>query len=138
MTSWMIPSGANSLGLDTPPPSLSTSPSARVWPSTTTEAGVAIAAAAPLARLNQATCTTEAGSGDTIGPANPDNESAFITEECDTPTTYTNICSLCCNVDVITGSTQPEEDNLAYMSKIRPSKIRITAWDTSVLRSCST
>ena len=49
----------------------------------------ALTAAAEVARLNQSQSTIETNFGDASGSANPDTESEFTTEECNTPNTYT-------------------------------------------------
>ena len=79
----------------------------------------AVTAAAEVAIANQSISTIEKDSGDSNGTANPDTESAFATEVCDTSNLYTNICSVCCNDYDIAGPTQLEEANLTYISKVQ-------------------
>ena len=79
----------------------------------------AVTAAAEVARLNHSISTIGTDSGDTSRPVNPDTESVLMTEVCDIPNTCTNICSVCCNVDVTTGPTHLEEANLMYMQSIQ-------------------
>ena len=69
--------------------------------------------------MNESISTADIDSRDASGSANPDTESAFTTEVCDKSNTYTNICSVCFNVDVTTGPTQLEEASLTYMSKVQ-------------------
>ena len=69
-------------------------------PSGAAEVSAAVAAAVEMARVNQATATSEPGAKDTNGTGNPD---------IDTANTYTNKCSVCFNFDVTTGPTQLEE-----------------------------
>ena len=83
------------------------------------EVRAAVTAAAEVARLNQNISTAQTDSRGASGYANPETESGFATEVCDISNTYTNICSVCFNVDVTTGPTQLEEANLTYMSKVQ-------------------
>ena len=79
----------------------------------------AVAAAAEMARANQSTANSGTSSGNTNESASPGTESVFTTEACYTSRTYTNIYSVCFNVDVTTGPNQLEEANLTFMSKLQ-------------------
>ena len=50
-------------------------------------------------------------------PDDFDHESASTVEVVNTHNTYTNIYDVCFNVEVVTGPTQLEEANMAYMTK---------------------
>ena len=78
----------------------------------------AVTAAAEMIRLNQNLSMSKPPPGT---PADLPIRilSLFTTEVGDTSNTYINICCVCFNVDVTTGTTQLEEANLNYLSKVQ-------------------
>ena len=115
------------LGLDIPTVSRSTSYTKdgrainwganddRGGPPTPPDIRAAIAAAAAVTRetkaVSQVVSTPAEDWGATGVPDDFDHESAFTAEVVDTHNTYTKICHVCFNVDVISGPTQLEEAN---------------------------
>ena len=76
-------------------------------------------AVAAVTRSNQASPTWEEDWTVPTLIEDMDCDSTFTTEVCDTQNINTNICDICCNFDDTAGTTQLEEANLTYMSKVQ-------------------